>query len=49
VDLDEYKNRNVVKRCFNRLKQFRDVATCYAKRAAHCRAEIIAASILWLR
>lgn len=50
VDFDEYKNRNVVERCFNRLKQFRDFATRYAKRAAYFRAEIlIAAIILWLR
>ncbi len=50
VHLDEYKNRNVVERCFNRLKQFRDFATRYAKRAAYFRAEIlIAAIVLWLR
>jgi transposase len=40
----------VVERCFNRLKQFRDLAIRYAKRAAYYRAEIIIASIvLWLR
>lgn len=45
-----YADRNVVERCFNRLKQFRDLATRYAKRAAYYRAEIIiAATILWLR
>ena len=50
VDLNEYKQRNVVERCFNRLNQFRDFATRYAKRAAYYRAEIlIAATILWLR
>jgi transposase len=50
VDLVEYKNRNVVERCFNRLKQFRDFATRYAKRAAYYRTEIIiAAIVLWLR
>ena len=33
----------------NRLKQFRDLATHYAKRAAYYRGEIlIAATILWL-
>ena len=37
-------------RCFNRLKQFRDLATRYAKRAAYYPAELtIAAIILWLR
>lgn len=50
VNLDQYKQRNVVERCFNRLKQFRDFATRYAKRAVYFRAEIIiAATILWLR
>lgn len=49
-DREEYKRRNVVERCFNRLKQFRDLATRYAKRAAYYRSElIIAAAILWLR
>ncbi len=34
----------------NRLKQFRDLATRYAKRAAYYQAELtIAAIILWLR
>jgi len=46
----EYRRRNVVERCFNRLKQFRDLATRYAKRAAYYRSElIIAAIVLWLR
>lgn len=50
MDLAEYKRRNVVERCFNRLKQFRDFATRYARRAAYFKAEIlIAATILWLR
>jgi transposase len=49
-DQQLYADRNVVERCFNRLKQFRDLATRYAKRAAYYRAEIlIAATILWLR
>lgn len=49
-DQDRYADRNVVERCFNRLKQFRDLATRYAKRAAYYRAEIlIAATVLWLR
>jgi transposase len=49
-DREEYKRRNVVERCFNRLKQFRDLATRYAKRAAYYRAELlIASAILWLR
>ena len=49
-DAEVYAGRNVVERCFNRLKQFRDLATRYAKRAAYYRAEItIAAIVLWLR
>ena len=45
-----YADRNVVERFFNRLKQFRDLATRYAKRAAYYRAELtIAAIVLWLR
>lgn len=49
-DEDLYRGRNVIERCFNRLKQFRGLATRYAKRAAYYRAEIlIAATVLWLR
>jgi transposase len=45
-----YADRNVVERCFNRLKQFRALATRYAKRVAYYRSEIIiAAIVLWLR
>ena len=49
-DAERYKQRNVVERCFNRLKQFRGLATRYAKRAAYYQAELtIAAIVLWLR
>ena len=49
-DAQLYKQRNVVERCFSRLKQFRDLATRYAKRVAYYQAELtIAAIILWLR
>ncbi|MFD4193473.1 hypothetical protein [Amycolatopsis thermoflava] len=49
-DAETYKRRNVVSRCFNRLQQFRDLATRYAKRAAYYQAEqTIAAISLWLR
>ncbi len=45
-----YAGRNVVERCFARLKQFRGLATRYAKRAAYYRAILtIAAIVLWLR
>ncbi len=49
-DPDLYTQRNVVERCFNRLKQVRGLATRYAKRVAYYRSEIvIAAIVLWLR
>ncbi len=48
-DRDQYKQRNVVERCFNRLKQFRALATRYAKRAAYYRATLLLVSaVLWL-
>ncbi|SCF58643.1 Transposase DDE domain-containing protein [Streptomyces sp. DconLS] len=34
-DRDLYKARNVVERCFNRLKQFRAIATRFDKLADH--------------
>ena len=49
-DPDIYAGRNVIERCFARLKQFRALATRYAKRAAYYRATLIlAATVLWLR
>lgn len=49
-DREVYRGRNVVERCFARLKQFRGLATRYAKRAAYYAAEVtIAAIVLWLR
>ncbi len=43
-----YRGRNVVERCFNRLKQWRGVATRYDKLARNYRAGIVLASIfLW--
>ncbi|WP_107251353.1 IS5 family transposase [Streptomyces vinaceus] len=45
-----YKARNVVERCFGRLKQFRAIATRFDELAAHYRAGVhLAALILWLR
>lgn len=44
-----YRRRNVVERCFNRLKQWRDLATRYAKRATLYRASLtLIAAIIWL-
>jgi len=46
---DLYKQRNVVERCFNRLKQWRDSATRYTKRASIYQAGLtIAAIMIWL-
>ncbi|NYF56478.1 transposase [Micromonospora purpureochromogenes] len=48
-DRELYKNRNVVGRCFNRLKQCRSVATRYDKTATSYQATItIAALLQWL-
>jgi transposase len=47
---DIYRRRNVVERCFGRLKQFRGLATRFAKRVAYYRAEVVIATIaIWLR
>ena len=49
LDREVYKQRNLVERLINRLKQFRRLATRYEKRAANYRAMwIIAATLLWL-
>ncbi len=48
-DRATYRRRNVVERAVNRLKQYRTIATRYAKRAANYRAMVVIASILlWL-
>ena len=45
-----YKARNVIERCFGRLKQFRAVATRFDKLADRYRAGVhLASLILWLR
>jgi transposase len=49
-DKQAYKQRNVVERCFGRLKQWRDLATRYAKRAAIYRASLVLISaLIWLQ
>jgi transposase len=48
-DRERYRRRNVVERCFNRLKQWRGVATRFEKRADNYRAMLAIASLmLWL-
>jgi transposase len=45
-----YKGRNVVERFFNRIKEFRAIATRYDKLARNYRAGIVLAGIItWLR
>src|SRR3954454_235492 len=47
---DRYRHRNVVERCFNRLKQWRGIATRYDKKATNYEGGILlAALILWTR
>jgi transposase len=47
VKIDE--RCNVVERCFNRLKQWRGIATCFDKTAESCQAAVTLASLLmWL-
>ena len=49
-DEETYRDRNVVERCFARLKQFRAIATRFDKLADRYRAGVVLASlILWLR
>lgn len=44
-----YRKRNVVERCFNRLKQWRDLAAHCAKCACLYRASlVIIAAVIWL-
>jgi transposase len=48
-DREAYRERNVVERLINRLKQHRRIATRYEKRAANYLAMLtIAAILLWL-
>jgi transposase len=48
-DKQMYKHRNVVERCFNRLKQYRAIATRYDKtRESYQAAVTIASILLWI-
>ena len=48
-DAAAYRGRNVVERCFARLKQWRGIATRFEKRAANFRAMVvIAALMIWI-
>lgn len=49
-DFEAYKARNLIERCFNKLKHFRRIATRYDRRAIHFLSFIqIAAAMLWMR
>ncbi len=49
LDRGAYRRRNVVERCFNRLKHNRALATRFDKRAAHYQAMVTIACLrLWL-
>lgn len=48
-DIEDYKNRNVIERFFNRMKNWRGLATRYDKHALVYRGGVILAAILdWL-
>ena len=48
IDLEAYKERNLIERMFNRLKDFRRIATRYDKLARNFASAIaIAAIVLW--
>ena len=48
-DLDIYRKRNLVRRCVDRFKQWRSIATRYEKQATNYRAMVvIAALMIWL-
>jgi len=49
-DFEAYKARNLIERCFNKLKHFRRIATRYDRRAVHFISFIhIAAALIWMR
>lgn len=49
-DAGAYKGRNVVERCFNKLKQWRGIATRYDKTARSYLAGLtLAATLIWTR
>ena len=50
LDVEDYKQRNVVERFFNRLKNWRGIASRYDKLATVFRGSVILAAIVdWLR
>jgi transposase len=50
LDRGTYRHRNVVERCFNRLRQWRDLASRFAKRVTIRRScLVLIAALIWLR
>ena len=47
-DAADYKNRNVIERAFNHMKNWRGLATRYDKHAVVFLRGVVAAIILWL-
>ena len=48
-DFEAYKARNLIERCFNKLKHFRRIATRYDRRASYFLSFVqIAAAIIWM-
>jgi transposase len=49
-DFEIYKARNLIERCFNKLKHFRRIATRYDRRAIYFLSFIqLASALLWMR
>ncbi|MCG8441185.1 MAG: transposase, partial [Caulobacterales bacterium] len=49
-DVEAYKVRNTVERCFNKLKHFRRIATRFDRRAVYFLSFIhLACAMLWMR
>jgi transposase len=49
-DIDVYRHRNRIERCFNHLKEFRRFATRYDRQTVHFQSFVhLAAAMIWLR
>jgi transposase len=49
-NFEAYKLRNLIERCFNKLKHFRRIATRYDRRAVNFLSFIhLAATLIWMR
>jgi transposase len=49
-DIEAYRARNAIERCFNKLKHFRRFATRYDRRAVHFLGfTLLAAAMIWMR